>query len=471
MQLFPDLFGVGKSSEAAASAVTLPSDSAPSWAALKDSVHTAAAGARLAKERALQAKGLGPAHTDAQLRLFDAKSEEEVRVTLFRDMAAWCPYCQKVWLLLEEKRIPYKLSKINMRSYGDKPGWFLDKVPNGLLPAIEVDGQFMTDSLPIMQVLDATFDEPGTPMMVPPAGPERERASELLRLERELFSAWCQLTFQPGKGLMDRNERIFLGTLARVDAALGETSGPWFLESEHPTLVDLQYVSHVERMLASAVYWKGLQLRGTGDFPNLDTWLAAFEERPSYLATKSDYYTHCQDIPPQYGPGFSVDDAKEARETIDGVNGAWALPLSPSALEPLAPLQAALGDEAARHEAAFELVSNHEAVVKFAARGVGAPGQKRFQAPLADPYATPAEGVVDAVDVCLRHVAAGLVHGADEAEAAAAADLKAVAGGDGGRSLVVCLGYLRDRIGVPRDMSQPAAMHLRAQLNAVISML
>ena len=48
--------------------------------------------------------------------------------------------------------------------------------------------------------------------------------------------------------------------------------------------------------------WTGepvLKLRGTGDFPNLDRWLAAFEERPAYLATKSDYYTHCQDIPPQ----------------------------------------------------------------------------------------------------------------------------------------------------------------------------
>lgn len=32
-----------------------------------------------------------------------------------RDHAAWCPYCQKVWLQLEEKRIPYTLEKINMR--------------------------------------------------------------------------------------------------------------------------------------------------------------------------------------------------------------------------------------------------------------------------------------------------------------------------------------------------------------------
>ena len=44
-----------------------------------------------------------------------------------------------------------------MRSYCDKPAAFLAKVPNGLLPAMEIDGQFMTDSLPIMQALDATW--------------------------------------------------------------------------------------------------------------------------------------------------------------------------------------------------------------------------------------------------------------------------------------------------------------------------
>ena len=32
-----------------------------------------------------------------------------------------CPYCQKVWLQLEEKQIPYTLEKINMRCYGPKP--------------------------------------------------------------------------------------------------------------------------------------------------------------------------------------------------------------------------------------------------------------------------------------------------------------------------------------------------------------
>jgi len=37
--------------------------------------------------------------------------------------------------------------------------------------------------------------------------------------------------------------------------------------------------------------------------------------------------------------------------------------------------------------------------------------------------------------------------------------------------LVRCLEYLRERIGVPRDMSGPAAIALRAQLNWAIRLI
>lgn len=38
-----------------------------------------------------------------------------------------------------------------------------------------------------------------------------------------------------------------------------------------------------------------------GRFPNLDRWFEAMESRPAYLGFKSDYYTHCHDLPPQLG--------------------------------------------------------------------------------------------------------------------------------------------------------------------------
>ncbi|MEO0310055.1 MAG: glutathione S-transferase N-terminal domain-containing protein, partial [Gloeomargarita sp. DG02_3_bins_56] len=55
----------------------------------------------------------GATNAQAQLRLFGHR-EADVRVTLYRDHHAWCPYCQKVWLWLEEKRIPYRVAKVTM---------------------------------------------------------------------------------------------------------------------------------------------------------------------------------------------------------------------------------------------------------------------------------------------------------------------------------------------------------------------
>jgi len=74
------------------------------------------------------------------------------------------------------------------RCYGDKPREFLAKVgPSGLLPALELDGRIITDSATIMATLEREF--PQTPLL-PPPGAERARAEVLMRLERQLFSAW-----------------------------------------------------------------------------------------------------------------------------------------------------------------------------------------------------------------------------------------------------------------------------------------
>ena len=109
-------------------------DRAPSWAQLLKQVISTNTGQRLQKEAQQRAIGLGPPHPHASLRLFDAR-EEDVRVTFYRDHAAWCPYCQKVWLMLEEKQIPYRVKKVPLNAYGDKPSWFTRKVDGGMLAA------------------------------------------------------------------------------------------------------------------------------------------------------------------------------------------------------------------------------------------------------------------------------------------------------------------------------------------------
>lgn len=380
----------------------------------------------------------------------------------YKDRASWCPYCQKVWILLEEKQIPYRVEKINMRSYGDKPADFLKLCPNGLLPAMRLDGgAVQTDSLPIMMTLERTFSGPRHKAMWPSDSASAARADKLMRLERTLFSDWCNLVFRGGPGTSAVGR--FEITMMAVDRELAQTPGPWFLDNL--SIVDLTYVTHIERMCASCLYWSGLDIRASDKWPHINRWLEAFEARPTYMATKSDYYTHVMDIPPQYGPGYSLPGSEAAAREIMGEDGSWELPLPPLSAASLEPVKHhSGGEDAARHEAAFKLTINHDPIARFACRGPGQPGKRQFQAPLADPYATPALEYVPDVDCWLRAVTQALVTGSLEGETPAPAD------NEGRRQdLQAALAYLRDRVGVPRDMSYPAARQLRAHLNWAIA--
>ncbi|MEX0588461.1 MAG: glutathione S-transferase family protein, partial [Cyanobium sp.] len=233
----------------------------------------------------------GPTSAQAHLRLF-GQSEQAVRVTLFRDHHAWCPYCQKVWLWLEEKRIPYRIRKVTMFCYGEKEAWFRRLVPSGMLPALELDGRLITESDRILEALEATFGSLGPGMADPAVLPLRQ-------LERLLFRAWCQWLCTPGLG--PRQEASAQAAFQRIattfEQALSAQAGS-FLLGDLGT-ADLVFVPYVERMCASLAYYKGFLLRR--EHPAIDRWFAALEQRPTYLGTQSDFHTHAHDLPPQMG--------------------------------------------------------------------------------------------------------------------------------------------------------------------------
>jgi glutathione S-transferase len=221
----------------------------------------------------------GQTNSQATLRLFD-RSESEVRVTLYRDNHAWCPYCQKIWLWLEEKQIPYRIEKVTMFCYGEKESWYKRIVPSGMLPALKLDDRIITESDDILIALERAFGVLNQGMTDPQVLPLRQ-------LERLLFRAWCNWLCRPANSVREEqhNREQFLKTVITIEQALASTPSDYFL-AEFGT-VDVIFTPYVERMNASLYYYKGYSLREENPRWKLDRLIAAL--RAIFIPTSTIY--------------------------------------------------------------------------------------------------------------------------------------------------------------------------------------
>ncbi len=354
----------------------------------------------------------GATNSQATLRLF-GRSEADVRVTLYRDNHAWCPYCQKIWLWLEEKQIPYRIEKVTMFCYGEKEGWYKRKVPSGMLPAVELDGRIITESDEILIALEREFGVLGLGMRDPQVLPLRQ-------LERLLFRAWCNWLCRPANSAREeaQNRDRFTEVVEQVEAALGSTPGDYFL-AEFGT-ADVIFTPYVERMNASLYYYKGYFLRE--DNPRLRAWFAAMETRSTYRGTQSDFHTHVHDLPPQMGGCWENGEPQMLvnRQRVD--NGPWEGLPDVTYPEP----------ETARTEALQRTLKHRGNIIR-----VNPADDKLF-------------------DEALRCALTSMMTGEP---------CQPPAGTDS------ALRYLRDRINVPRDMSIYAAKRLRKSLEATAALV
>ena len=354
----------------------------------------------------------GATNAQAELRLF-GHAESDIRVTLYRDNHAWCPYCQKIWLWLEEKQIPYRIEKVTMFCYGQKESWYKRKVPSGMLPAISLDDRIITESDDILIALEQVFGALGL-------GMTDSKVMPLRQLERLLFRAWCGwLCYPSGSSRQEQDNRTqFTAIAARVETALSRTPGAYFLD-EFGT-VDVIFTPYVERMNASLYYYKGYSLRSEN--PRLSDWFDAMESRPTYRGTQSDFHTHVHDLPPQMGGCFENGEPQMQINKHRVDNGPWFGLPDVTYSEP----------ETSRVEALHRVIKHRNNIIRVN------PADDR----LVDQALRCALTLMMTGEVCTPPA------GSDSA-----------------------LRYLRDRINVPRDMSIYAAKRLRESLEKTAALV
>ncbi|XP_074015019.1 glutathione S-transferase omega-1-like isoform X2 [Numenius arquata] len=158
----------------------------------------------------------------------------------------FCPFAQRTRLVLRAKGISHEVININLKN---KPDWFFEKNPFGLVPVLETSkGQLIYESPITCEYLDEAF--PGKKLM--PSDPY-ERAFQKMLLEH--FSK-----------ILSKRNTVFYGgdSVSMFDYMIW----PWFERLEPFQLKDA--LSHT---------------------PKLQRWMEAMKEDPAVKATMTDPQT------------------------------------------------------------------------------------------------------------------------------------------------------------------------------------
>ncbi|KAL8463174.1 hypothetical protein ACS0TY_033985 [Phlomoides rotata] len=150
-----------------------------------------------------------------------------------------CPFAQKVLLTLEEKNIPYKMHLINLDA---KPQWFLEVNPEGKVPVIKFDDQWIADSDVIVGVIEEKYPEPS---LSPPP--------EVSSLGSKLLPTFVK--FLKSKDPNDGSEQALLDELKALDEHL-KNKGP-YVNGENISAVDLSLAPKLYHIDVALGHFKG----------------------------------------------------------------------------------------------------------------------------------------------------------------------------------------------------------------------
>ena len=376
------------------------------------------------------------------------------KVTLYRDTNGWCPFCERVWLILRAKNIQYDEQLISLQN---KPDWYKALVPTTLVPAVlfhedadkKNERRIVWESSDIIEALDEAFPE--HPMLRDT--PEYDIA---VQMNDDLTKAGFEFVYAGRNDTLTDEDKLerkakFISELDRLDAALVEQQlkvdgDTCFRLGEEFTAVDAIMIPTLER-------WR-YQLPLTADIDILEgrkglkKWFASMDsyepysgrvmgDEYSWVATNSMFLRY-------FGGGEDKPDVAAAIKRADDA----AERLTSSFLD-----QAIFEDDCKKHsmEAAAKLVSNHDAIVKDCTRGDPSSQQHIERA-----------SSEDDADMMLRHVCMLLLSETDTLKEATESLLPEITKDGAAAAKVVA-----SRLCVPRDMSAPAASILRATLSSI----
>ena len=416
-------------------------------------------------------------------------------LTLYRDTNGWCPFCERVWVCIRAKDLPYQERLISLF---DKPEWYKEMVPTTQVPAVLFhqwnkgkdkdmakakaneddptlaltgDGnansrKLVWESVDIMKALDDAF--PDTIQLVHDTPEYKAAQAQNDQLTKAGFgflypnrptantttTATATDTDLDPEQEMEQKRKDFLSALDQLDQSLQESGGPFRLGSQFSG-VDAEMVPTLER-------WRyQLPLKAdpkmaidiTENRPFIQKWFDGMDSfQPYSERVRGDEYSWVA-ANAMFSKifGGSEEDVKKGNDVASALIEGFK-PDSASEFE---------CEKRFAMEAAKKIVGNHENIVKDCTNQ--------------DPKSQlniPRSREEDHANHVLQFVAKVLMEGEHAIERATFSSLSPaletiMMDGEQREDAALAARTVASRLCVPRDMSAPAAKILRAVLMIV----
>lgn len=196
-----------------------------------------------------------PQKENGQLRLYSTK---------------YCPYAQRVRIVLALKNIPYET--VNLHCF-DKPDWMYDLNPAGLVPIFDNGSKLLTESLAICTYLEEAFPKPILHL--------NEHDAALLTEFDDLLAVFYRVANNPNLG-------DFLQLLTHIRKYECELSkrGKYF-GGDEPHMIDFMIWPWAERTPMIEKLFPE-HVPAPDELPNLRSWCARMRQHPTLLQTKTN---------------------------------------------------------------------------------------------------------------------------------------------------------------------------------------
>jgi glutathione S-transferase len=194
--------------------------------------------------------------------------------TLFRERHGWCPYSERVWLIMELSKMEYDTVRID-NTGGSRPKYYSGQTPQTKWP----DGSKQGESMDLVYEIDQRYAN-GIFQS------DLANVQECISKFRSIFprarpSSRAAFLFQMnGEPLW---KSTFEETLHKTDALLSASDGPFFCGS-NITVADVAWAPFLERYRYQLpCLHDGLDPADPAVYPHLTEWYAAMDRIPEYI--------------------------------------------------------------------------------------------------------------------------------------------------------------------------------------------